>query len=176
MSDERLLERIRRGDPHAIDELYRKYRPRLVGFLSRVAPRTDNLDEIVNDTFLGVWQQAKSFRHSSKVSTWIFAIAYRIAMKSLRQHRRWYANAALADADEMVDPVGYAEQCDWLARGLAQLSGEHRTSLMLAHHQGYSVTELADLAQSPVGTIKARLFHARRKMRGHLLELGGMTA
>lgn len=176
MSDERILERISRNDPRAIEELYRKYRPRLVGFLSRVAPRGENLDEIINDTFLGVWQHAKSFRHSSKVSTWIFAIAYRVAMKSLRRHKRWHANAALADCEESVDPVGHAEQCDWLARALAQLSGEHRASLMLAHHQGYSVNELASLAQSPVGTIKARLFHARRKMRGHLLELGGMTA
>src|ERR1700761_9006816 len=114
-SDERLLEGILRSEPNAIEELYRKYRPRLVGFLSRIAPRVENFDEIINDTFLGVWQQAKSFRHSSKVSTWIFAIAYRVAMKSLRQHRRWQANAALAEFDESVDPIGYAEQCDWLA-------------------------------------------------------------
>ena len=176
MSDERLLQCVVRGDRRAIENLYREYRPRLHGFLSRLAPHCENFDEIINDTFMVVWQHADRFRGSAKVSTWIFGIAYRIAMKTLRQNRRWSAMLAYAQAEAVTDPTRQAEEYDWLIQGLARLSQDHRMSLMLTYHEGHSVSEVARMIKSPVGTVKARIFHARKSMRHHLGELGGSCA
>jgi hypothetical protein len=83
--DEELLSGVARGDRRALEALYLAYHRRLARFLSRISPRFDTTEEIINDTFMVVWQQAKDFRGASRVSTWIIGIAYRIALKSLRR-------------------------------------------------------------------------------------------
>src|ERR1700683_3602392 len=86
--DGALLAAIAAGDRRAMEELYLGYHRRLARFLSRFTPRYENVEEIINDTFMVVWQRAKDFRHASQVSTWIIGIAYRTALKSLRQDRK----------------------------------------------------------------------------------------
>ena len=73
-TDGELLAAIRDGDRRALEELYLSYHRRLARFLSRFTPRYENVEEIVNDTFMVVWQNAKDFRSASQVSTWIFGI------------------------------------------------------------------------------------------------------
>src|SRR5580698_5552307 len=86
--DSELLVAISAGSRQALEELYLGYHRRLARFLSRFTPRYENVEEIINDTFMVVWQGAKDFRCASQVSTWIIGIAYRTALKSRRRHRR----------------------------------------------------------------------------------------
>ena len=79
-----LIGRVATGDRRAFETLYRAYHPRLARFLQRMTRSTPLIEEIVNDTLLVVWRKAATFNGSSKVSTWIFAIAYRRACKSLQ--------------------------------------------------------------------------------------------
>jgi RNA polymerase sigma-70 factor (ECF subfamily) len=81
MSEEHLLNSIARGDRRAFEELYRRYYRRLIGYLARRLPSFHSADEIVDNTFMVVWQHAGEFRYHSQVSTWIFGIAYRVALK-----------------------------------------------------------------------------------------------
>ena len=67
------------GDLRAFECLYRDYHPRLSRFLQRLTRSPTLVEELINDTMLVVWQKAASYNHESKVSTWIFAIAYRKA-------------------------------------------------------------------------------------------------
>ena len=173
MSDDQWLESVARGDRRALEELYLSYHRQLTRFLSRLAPRSENIDEIINDTFMAVWQHAGEFRQSSRVSTWIFGIAYRIAMKSLRQHKRWRAASADGQSELVTDPTKETEEHDWLAQGLGRLSQEQRLGLMLTYHWGHSIQEVAAMTDSPRGTVKARLFRAREKLRVYLGELRG---
>ena len=77
------------------------------------------------DTFLVVWQRAKDFRSASLVSTWIFGIAYRTALKSLRRQKNHSAARSLDEFPEQtVDPVLETEVKDWLSQGLDQLPAE----------------------------------------------------
>ena len=91
--DGELLAAIAAGDRRALEELYLGYHRRLARFLSRFTPRYENVEEIINDTFMVVWQSAKDFRHASQVSTWIIGIAYRTALKSLRRQKNHYGGA-----------------------------------------------------------------------------------
>lgn len=170
MSDSQWLESVVRGDRRALEQLYLNYRPRLTKFLSLMARRSENIDEIINDTFMVVWQHAGDFRHSSRVSTWIFGIAYRVALKSLRQHKRWLAACADGQFERVTDPTRQTEELDWLTQGLDRLSQEQRLGLVLTYHWGHSLREVAVMTDSPLGTVKARLFHARAKLRAHLSE------
>src|SRR6185312_15399922 len=82
-----LLGRIAGHDSAALKELYFLYHRRLARFLTRLTPRAELAEEIINDTFWVVWQRAGDFRGASLVSTWILGIAYRRALKSLKRLR-----------------------------------------------------------------------------------------
>jgi RNA polymerase sigma-70 factor, ECF subfamily len=172
--DSKLLERIAEGDSRALEELYLGYHPRLARFLWRVTPRYENVEEIINDTFLVVWQRARDFRGASQVSTWIIGIAYRIALKSVRQQEGpSRLQAAEIAAEQFVDPTPASEMQDWVARGMSLLPLEQRLTLELAYHMGHSLQEISVITDCPVGTVKARMFHAREKLRHYLPMLGG---
>lgn len=176
LSDEQeraLLRGIVGGDRQAIEELYRAYHRRLARFLSRVTPRYELVEEIVNDTFMVVWQRAGQFRGTSRVSTWIIGIAYRRALKALRQ-----AGAAVQSLEEdeislpASDEIEAAEQTEMLDRALGHLPLEQRMVLELTYYLGHSCEEVAAITDCPVNTVKTRMFHARRKLKLMLPALG----
>jgi RNA polymerase sigma-70 factor (ECF subfamily) len=172
--DSALLVAIAAGDRRALEELYLSYHRRLARFLSRFTPRYENIEEIINDTFLVVWRSAKDFRNASQVSTWIIGIAYRTALKSFRRQKNHTGARSLEDYPEQtVDPTFDAEMHDWLKHGLSQLPIEQRLTLELAYHMGHSLEEIAVITECPVGTVKARMFHAREKLRQYLPALSG---
>src|SRR5258708_396687 len=173
--DEDLLRDVASGDRRALDALYIGYHRRLARFLTRIAPQYETIEEIINDTFLVVWQHAKEFRGASRVSTWIIGIAYRIALKTLRRNDG-LARAQRYDSmpEPWVEPTKDAELRDWVAHGLSLLQIEQRLALELAYNMGHSIEEIAEITDSPVGTVKARMFHAREKLRQYLPLLGGV--
>jgi RNA polymerase sigma-70 factor (ECF subfamily) len=171
--DNALLVAVAAGDRRALEELYLSYHRRLARFLSRFTARYENIEEIINDTFMVVWQNAKDFRSASQVSTWIIGIAYRTALKSFRRQKN-HNGVSLEDYPEQtVDPTFDAEVHDWLKHGLSRLPIEQRLTLELAYHMGHSLEEIAVITECPVGTVKARMFHAREKLRQFLPSLGG---
>jgi RNA polymerase sigma-70 factor, ECF subfamily len=175
--DNELLVAVAAGDRLALEELYLGYHRRLARFLSRFTQRYENVEEIINDTFMVVWQSAKDFRSASQVSTWIIGIAYRTALKSLRRQKNHTAARSLDEYPEQsTDPTSQAEIQDWLKQGLNQLPLEQRLTLELAYHMGHSLEEIAAITECPVGTVKARMFHAREKLREYLPALSGAAA
>src|ERR1700679_3346398 len=175
--DNALLLAVAAGDRRALEELYLGYHRRLSRFLSRFTPRYENVEEIINDTFMIVWQSAKDFRYASQVSTWIIGIAYRTALKSVRRQKNHTAARNLDDCPEKTtDPTSDTEVQDWLKHGLNRLPVEQRLTLELAYHMGHSLEEIAAITECPVGTVKARMFHAREKLRQYLPTLGGGTS
>lgn len=172
--DEELLRAVARGERRALEQLYVAYHRRLAQFLTRVTPRYESAEEIINDTFMVVWQRAGEFRGASRVSTWIIGIAYRIALKSLRGSDGLLRAVSLDDLPEASEEPGTAAELqDWIARGLSHLPVEQRLTLQLAYQMGHSVEEIAEITGCPVGTVKARMFHAREKLRRCLPMLGG---
>jgi len=175
--DKELLIAVAAGSRRALEELYLGYHRRLARFLSRFTSRYENVEEIINDTFMVVWQSAKDFRHASQVSTWIIGIAYRTALKSLRRQKNHAGAHSLDDYPEQsVDPMFETEVQDWLKQGLDQLPVEQRLTLELAYHMGHSLEEIAAITDCPVGTVKARMFHAREKLRLYLPSLSGAAS
>ena len=168
-----LIARIAAQDRVAFKELYLLYHRRLARFLTRLTARYDLAEEIINDTFWVVWRCAGDFRGASQVSTWIMGIAYRRGLKSLkRMHPGPVADEAETEALS-EEPWKEAELREWLGAGLARLPLEQRMVLELAYHLGHSCEEIAAIMECPVNTVKTRMFHARRKLKGLLLNLAG---
>ena len=176
--DLRLLRQVAANDHTALTELYRDYHRRVSRFLSRLTRRNDLIEEVINDCFWIVWQKAAEFRGDSRVSTWIMGIAYRCALKALRQ------DGGLDTVDDgspeleaaSVDPQHGRELRDWLDKGLERLNAEQCLTLELAYGSGHSLEEIATIMQCPVSTVKARMFHARVKLRNLLPALASTQA
>lgn len=168
----RLVGRVAAGDMSAFDELYRGYHPRLTRFLERMTRRSDLVEEVLNDTMLVVWNHADRFNATSKVSTWIFAIAYRKALKMLQRLDEPVDDSAA----EQVAALG-PEPDEEFARmqlrrallgALDGLSAVQRAVVDLTYFQGFGYSEIARIVECPVDTVKTRMFHARRRLRALL--------
>lgn len=159
-----LLQRIGESDSDALTELFRIYHPRLFKFVFRLTGAYGTADELANDVMLAVWRQAKSFRGESKVSTWIFGIAYRQTMNRVTRNKlRLVSDGGLEDL--AIEPTVNFETRDWLEHGVRSLSAVQQTTVFLVFYLGLSYEETAQVTQCPVNTVKTRMFHARRKLR-----------
>ena len=173
MSAEKELElfrRVARQDRQAFEELYNLYYRRLFSFLLRFTRRTDLVEEILNDAMFAVWQKAAGFQERSRVSTWIFGIAYRKALKRIERQVRLPQEISPEEAglheQGAPDPnFELRELKDALQASLDKLSPEHRAVVELTYQHGYSCREIAKIVDCPVNTVKTRMFHARRRLR-----------
>lgn len=170
--DARLIERIGAHDPDAFERLYRLYQPRLHRFLINLLRCTQLVEEVLDDTMIVVWQNAHRFRGASKVSTWIFAIAYR---KALKARTRWAEPVEDEGRDLRMDPGPGPEQQlqrqrlhQSLLDAMNQLSANHRAVIDLTYFHGLGCREIAEVMDCPVDTVKTRMFHARRHLRESL--------
>jgi RNA polymerase sigma-70 factor (ECF subfamily) len=171
-AEKRLIGRIAAGDLRAFEQFYRAYHARLTRFLDRMTRRRGLVEEVLNDTMFVVWNRSERFDGSSKVSTWIFAIAYRKALKALQRLDE-------AVEDDMLDErpaigAGPEQQAQTrrvnaqLGRALDNLSIDHRSVVELTYFHGMGYREIAQIVDCPVDTVKTRMFHARRRLRALL--------
>jgi RNA polymerase sigma factor (sigma-70 family) len=164
-----LLVRVSARDLQAFEKLYRIYQPRLARFLITLLQRPQLVEEVLDDTMMVVWQSAGRFRGSSKVSTWIFSIAYR---KALKARARWPQPIQDEEFDTRVSPDPGPDQelhhrhlHDALINAMNQLSAEHRAVVDLTYFHGLGYREIAEIVNCPVDTVKTRMFHARRRLK-----------
>jgi RNA polymerase sigma factor (sigma-70 family) len=165
----RLLDRVAQRDMRAFEALYRTYHPRLTRFLMNMTRRRHLVEEILDDTMMVVWDRPDSFGGSSRVSTWIFAIAYR---KSLKALRRWddavedpAAASRLSHEPDPEETLRQNQTRALLFDAMGELSAEQRAVVDLAYFGGDGYREIAEVMGCPVDTVKTRMFHARRKLK-----------
>jgi RNA polymerase sigma factor (sigma-70 family) len=164
-----LLACVGAKDLVAFEKLYRLYQPRLVRFLGAMLQRSQLVEEVLDDTMMTVWQSAENFRGASKPSTWIFAIAYR---KALKAKARWPDPMEDDGFETRVDPDALPDEKlqqqrlhNALLHAMQQLSPEHRAVVDLTYFHGLGYREIADIVGCPAETVKTRVFHARQRLR-----------
>jgi RNA polymerase sigma factor (sigma-70 family) len=164
-----MMEGIRARNVSALEELYRHFHPRLTRFLMKHIHRPQMVEEVFNDTMMVVWDKPESFRGASRLSTWIFAIAYRNALKSLRRRREPVEDTEVASnyADEASpDELLKKERVRrLLLDAISQLSTDHRAVIELYYFHDKGYREIAEVMGCPVNTVKTRMFHAKHKLR-----------
>lgn len=168
-SDERLLERLARGETQALKLLFARHSARVFRFIQRNLRNEAVAEELTNEVFLDIWRQAKSFQRQSSPTTWMLAIARNKAISSQRRRREEalpdHADDSLADDGiGPEDTVLVDNKALVLRRCLATLSADHREIIDLVYFQELGVAEVAAVVGIPEGTVKTRLFNARKKL------------
>jgi RNA polymerase sigma-70 factor (ECF subfamily) len=170
--EERLLERIARGDREAFEELYRRTSPWLAVRLRRRCRDDDVVAEVLQETYLAVWRAAGSFvgvADSGSAKGWLWTIAARRLLDALRRRTRAAspppaalipAVSAAAEDDALVSTLG-----DPMAQALRGLAPELRDVLQAMVLDGLTVRETSVLLGVPEGTVKTRMRRARIALR-----------
>lgn len=164
-----LILRARQRDRRAFQELYGAYRPRLWRFLVQLTKRPALAEEVLNETMLAVWSGMEKFNGESAFSTWVFAIAYRTGLKSLRRNDHPVedgVNAELhSDEDNPEKWTADRHRLHALQAAIGRLSAEHRAVIDMSYFHEMKYHEIAAVMGCPEDTVKTRMFHARRQLK-----------
>jgi RNA polymerase sigma factor (sigma-70 family) len=167
--DATMMKAIRARDPRALEALYREHNARLTGFLTKLIHQPQIVEEVIDDTMMIVWNKPDSFRGACKLSTWIFAIAYRRALKAVRRRdepvEASEADNRMSDAGSPDESLRRERARRLLLDAIGKLTVDHRTVIILAYFQEKGYQEIAEIMACPVNTIKTRMLHARRRLR-----------
>lgn len=162
-----LLRLVGTGDRSALTRLYLLYHARLFKFVYRLTRSYATADELVNDVMLVVWDKAATFRGDSKVSTWIFGIAYKQTMR--RVTKKQLLLSPLTDIEDSGHNHDTSLEIeDWIEQGLHALPAAQQLTVILVFYLGLTYEEIAKVTDCPVNTVKTRMFHARRKLKEYL--------
>ncbi|GLR83421.1 RNA polymerase sigma factor [Bradyrhizobium iriomotense] len=160
--------------------LYLRHRERLFKFIRRLVGGRAIAEDLVSHVFLDVWHAAGAFEGRSRVSTWLLSIARFKALGHLR--RRAHVRIDDVEIPEIVDegesPEAAADRRKTnsvLRSCIGKLRLEHRLVIDLIYYHERSVAEVAEILDIPRGTVKTRMFHARRQL-AMLLESAGISS
>jgi RNA polymerase sigma factor (sigma-70 family) len=164
-----LVAQLRRRDLKAFESLYRAYQPRLARFLMTILRRPHLVEEVLDDTLMVLWDRPETFSGRSKLSTWLFTIAWRKAMKALRKQddpvEDYLGEAWISTERSPEQSAGDQRARQALLDALANLSPEQRAVVDLTYFHEIGYREIAQIMDCPVDTVKTRMFHARRHLR-----------
>lgn len=177
-SDEDLIRSAVAGDVAAFEQLVLRYQDAVARFIWRLVPDAADREEVCQEVFLKLYLKLDRFRADSKLSTWLYTIAWRQAVSFLRK-RDYPVRDYPVDSDSRVeedgrwleDELGDDEVGRLVARELSKLGLEERSIVTLFHIQECSIEDISTIVGRPAGTIKSILFRVRKKMKDELMVL-----
>lgn len=176
-SDEALVARIAAGERLAMEGLYARHSTRMYRFLVRLVRDPSTAEDLMSDVFFDVWRQAGRYEGRSTIATWMLSIARFKALSHLRRRSPSSLEPEVAETieDEADTPeIGLQKtgKAEAIRRCLAALSPEHREVIDLVYYHERGVEEVAEIVGVPAGTVKTRLFHARKRLSERLAAMG----
>jgi RNA polymerase sigma-70 factor (ECF subfamily) len=173
LDTERLVSLCQAGDEGALAELYRLHAPAAFKTAYLMTGDRAIAEDVVQETFMQVIRKIHTLQQAASLRSWIYKILVRQAGQAARSAAwsRWLPfdrrpEAALVDENAAgpFERLEAQEQLMALRAAIKQLKPEHRTAVALFYYTGLSEQEIAQVAGIPVGTVKSRLFYARREL------------
>ena len=178
-----LIERCKRGDLAAFNDLVRKYEKQVYNFAYRLTGNYDDANDVAQDAFLRVFNAIGSFRGDASFSTWLFRITTNVFLDE-RKRAKAHPQASLDEYLELgessvtrqiEDPsptpevvLEESERAQILSKAISDLPEYQRAMVTLYHSQQKSYEEIAEIMDLPIGTVKSRLNRARLALKEKL--------
>ena len=177
--DELLATRCRRGDPAAWDQLVERYGGRLYYYLRRLVDDDEQAAQLLQEVWLHALRGLGALRHAGRLAPWLYAIARRAAMTHFR--RRYAEGPAAGEpldgvTDDGPDEALRVDDAELVHYGLSRIGLAEREVLTLFYLEDLSVAEISEVLAVPPGTVKSRLWRARRDLRRALEREAGAAA
>jgi RNA polymerase sigma factor (sigma-70 family) len=165
---ELLVLRCQQGQKNAFEELIRMWEKRLFYYIRRLVDDEHDAWQILQETWVKVLRGIRKLREPRKLPTWLYITARNTSISHMRHE---YARQSLLENNENIsreigpDPLLRFDDAEQVHYGLGQLSLSHREVLTLFFLQDLSLEEVATVLDIPVGTVKSRLYHAKRSIK-----------
>lgn len=179
VTDPQLVDQSLRGDREAFRLLVERYQGKLFRFVSTVVRSREDAEDIVQESFVKAYLSLKSFRKESSFYTWIYRIAYNMAIDFKRKMARRGNSVELSEIEKSlpgdanatpIEQIARKEQGEKMQTALAELTEEHKTVVVLREVDGLSYDEIAQVLGISKGTVMSRLHYARKKLQSLLKE------
>lgn len=162
-----LVVRCQLGDRGAFAQIVGECQPRLRGYLHKMLPGSQDVDDVAQEVWADVWRDVGSLQRPAAFLPWLYRIAHNRAARLMRSPRP--PTGALDDVTEgaEADDAGEftAEDAQAVHDALAQLGAAHREVLLLRFLEDMSYEDIALVLQCPVGTVRSRIHHAKAALR-----------
>jgi len=159
-------------------EVFEDYRQAILNYLSGMTQNTAEAEDLTQETFIRVNNNLHTFRGESSLSTWLYRIASNRVIDHVRRRRmilvpleapagetRGVPREVAARARNPQENLLDRESARGVAEAIGDLPSEYRELIILRHFQHRSYEEIAHIKDSPLGTVKNRLFRAREALR-----------
>ena len=173
--DAELMARVQRGDRDAFAALVDRHRDPLVRYLGRLTSDRERAEDLAQEAFVRLFQHAADYREQGHLTAYLYRIATNLLRSEERRRARWWRIApgltatretvASADGPRRVFQTELQRR---LAAALAELPLAFRVPLVLFEVEEWSLVEIAAWLGCRPGTVKSRLFRARRRLRDDL--------
>ena len=166
-ADHQLVRQVAARNEHAFDELYQSYSAAVYGYLLHLINEPAAAEDLLQEVFLAAWQGADRFRAEARVKTWLLRIAHHQAVSWLRRQRQAVTLDDLAEIvadDTAEEALAHAWRADEIRAALDQLSANHRAVVELTFMHDLSYTEIAEIMDCPIGTVKSRMSYALKHL------------
>jgi RNA polymerase sigma-70 factor (ECF subfamily) len=164
-----LVERCRRGEVGAFEELVDRYKNLVFAMIMRTFPDRSQAEDLAQDVFLRIHRGLPYFRGEARLSTWIYRI---VANVCVQDRGRGASAISLDDASARVATPAAADRHardlelrDRLEKAIAQLPAQYRLLIAAHYLRGVQYEELAEAMKLPLGTVKTQLHRAKRQLR-----------
>lgn len=184
MQDHELIKKIKAGDCHAFKELFENYKSLVINICYRLVGNKEEAEDLTQDVFFKVYKSAKSFKHHSKLSTWIYRIAVNLSLNHLRKKRqlRWISpeisskqtdgktlETLPAQSEDQPDVFLEQKEKEIIIWKMINLLPENQqVAFILQRYEGMSCQEIADILECSIGAVQARLHRARENLQEKL--------
>ncbi|MBD3401649.1 sigma-70 family RNA polymerase sigma factor [candidate division GN15 bacterium] len=170
--DYRLMRAIQKGDMVAFNEMVNRYKDRLMNVIGRMLSSQEEAEDVVQETFVRVYQHRQSFNFQHCFSTWIYTIALNLARNELRKRRKFkfYEISEMQgnEREFAVDPKLPSRLPQVLNQAIKGLPEKYRLAFLLRDVQELPYEEVAKILSVPLGTVKSRVNRARLMLREKL--------
>src|SRR5580765_4256639 len=185
VSDEKLVRAAQRGEMTAFEELVGRHRDKIYARAFSMMRNEDEAVDLSQEAWVKGWQRLKQFQGESSFVTWMTRIVINLCLDQLRKQKR-HRSESIEMLDEesggverqmpvvTINPTERLERSELRQRidqGMAQLSHEHRTVLVLHEFEEMDYKAIAKAMECSIGTVMSRLFYARRKLASVLADL-----
>jgi RNA polymerase sigma-70 factor (ECF subfamily) len=175
LTDKELFGQVANDDERAFAEFIERYKNRLYNFVFRIIPEKETAEDILQDTFLRVYNQRKNYSPDFALSTWVYTIALNLVRSELRKRklRKYLSLDFLKEENDielpdMVNPEP-GKLMPLLDKAIKGLPEEYRTAFVLCDIERLPYNDIAEIMRVPVGTVKSRINRARSMLREKLL-------
>jgi RNA polymerase sigma-70 factor (ECF subfamily) len=177
-ADAELVDRCRRGEVDAFEELYRRHSARLYNLAFRMFGNATDAEDVLQEIFLLAYRKLSSFKGEAALSTWLYRLAMNHCLDHLRSKaaRMGHATDSLDDEERpaaapSTAPEMVASRVD-LERAIERLPEGCRAAFLLHDVEGFEHREIAEILGIATGTSKSQVHKARTKIRAYLTRPG----